>query len=1251
MLNIIFIKKKKQYDVFSKSLLSDLTHNLHIKGLQNVNFYIKYLVSGIDENTMKLAIQSVFSEAPVDIVYFNVIKCSSTTFAYSLVPGQFDQRADSAEQCIRLINPKSKPIVKTAKVVELIGKISTEDFNRVKQYLINPVDSCEVNVHSKNISNVITKVKTVDIIKSFNKYSNNELKVFYTKMNFSMSFEDLLFVQKYFIKKHKNPTATELKVIDTYWSDHCRHTTFETIIDKVQINGTPNNLLIKNTYDEYVNDHNTLFNVNSQKPFTLMDIATINAKLLKKEGKLKQLDISDEINACSINVDVLVGKLKIPYLLMFKNETHNHPTEIEPFGGAATCLGGAIRDPLSGRAYVYQAMRISGAADPTVSLSKTLPNKLSQKTIVIGAANGYSSYGNQIGLATGQVHEIYHPQYAAKHLELGAVIAAVPKKNIFRSKPVPGDVIILLGGDTGRDGIGGATGSSKSHTIKSVNECSAEVQKGNPICERKIQRLFLNKNVTSLIKKCNDFGAGGVCVAIGELCNGVDINLNDIPVKYQGLSATDLAISESQERMAVVVSKQDAVKFIKLSQQENLKATIVASVTNTNCLRMFFNKKLVVNIDRDFLNTNGIKQHATIQVPDLMPIKQKPITIVEKQWQSMLTDLNVCNKQGLIQMFDASIGCNTVLWPLGGEYKLTPSESMVALIPSFQSIPSQTCSIMSYGFEPTNSELSCFHMGYYSVIESVSKCVASGGCYQDIYLSMQEYFPKLKDNPKKWAQPFLALLGAYKAQKDLKIAAIGGKDSMSGSYEKINVVPTLVAFSVTTEDVKNIISPEFKMPGAQIVLIEPKYNKDETIDASSLTHVYDLIHRNIINKNILSAMSLKSYGIAHAITKMCFGNKLGCDLINLQRDELFLNHRYGSFILEIPSNINIKSSFPNCFVKTIGTVTNSGGISINQLKLKLQVDKLCNLSDKKLQNIYPFKTLIDKEEIPNIWFDNKNPQYSKKIIAHPLVVIPVFPGTNCEYDTEYAFLRCGAKVQQVLIKNQTSNELLESIKILANWVKKANILVIPGGFSAADEPDGSAKFIVNIFQNQLVKEATHQMLDNDGLMLGICNGFQALIKLGLLQTGRICSINEESPTLTYNKISHHISDIVLTKVVSTKSPWLNLTTLGSIKHTVVSHGEGNFICSPNVLSELVANNQIALQYVDTSGKPTYKQPFNPNGSTYAIEAVTSKDGRILGKMGHCERIGGNLYKNVPGDYDLKLFESGVAYFTHKQPKL
>ena len=1202
------------------------------------------------------------SEAPVDRVYEENFEIGQDEIAFGVeyLPGQYDQRADSASECIMLLTEEEKVPVKSSKVLILKGNLNQEEINKIKSYYINPVDSREVSPLSKVLEENLEEPNEVEILNGFLGLNEEGLKNFHREKSLAMSLEDLKLIRDYFKSEDRNPTITEIKVIDTYWSDHCRHTTFETIIKDVYIEEGKYSEPIKKAYEDYKNSRAYVYGENlNNKEVKLMDLATIAMKELRKRGKLDDLDVSEEINACSINIEIETDKGTEEYLLMFKNETHNHPTEIEPFGGAATCLGGAIRDPLSGRSYVYQAMRVTGSADPTVEICETLKGKLPQRKITLGAAHGYSSYGNQIGLATGQVSEIYHPNYAAKRMEVGAVIAATPKENVIRLEPSKGDIVILLGGRTGRDGIGGATGSSKEHTEESINQCGAEVQKGNAPTERKIQRLFRNKEVAQMIKRCNDFGAGGVSVAIGELCRGIDIDLNKVPKKYEGLDGTELAISESQERMAVVISSENADRFIKLSEEENLEATIVAEVTDTDRLRMNWKDKTIVDIKRSFLDTNGAKQEISLKVksPSVYPYEVKNFDVKE-EWLKSLRNLNVCSQKGLIERFDSTIGGGTVLMPLGGKYQLTPAEGMAAKIPVLGG-ESKDASLMTYGFNPYLGVWSPFHMAFYSVIESVTKIAAMGGDYKKVRLTFQEYFEKLLRDEEKWGKPFAALLGAYKAQMDLGLPAIGGKDSMSGSFGELNVPPTLVSFAVGLEKASRIISPEFKNIGSTLVLMKGEKLEDGTLEMEGFKNNLEKLYELIGEEKVVSAYSLKFGGVSEGITKMSLGNRIGAILNNISKEELF-GFNYGSLILEVKEGVNLEDEFKGTNYKVIGSTIKDGVIKCEEYDFEVSLEELEKAYEEKLEYVFKSKT-EDKEECvsdlinndkdgANI-LDNGQMHIEEKLkskitrVEKPRVVIPVFPGTNCEYDCRRAFEKEGAEVSEVIIRNLNKEALIDSINMLKKEIDKSQIIMLPGGFSAGDEPDGSAKFIATIFRNPKIKDSVMKLLnERDGLILGICNGFQALIKLGLLPYGKIIDIEEDMATLTYNNINRHMSSIVRTKITSKKSPWFNEVSLGEVHSIPISHGEGRFVAPEALIKELVENDQIATQYVDLEGNMAMNMPYNPNGSSLAIEGIISRDGRILGKMGHSERIGDNLYKNIPGEFDQKLFKSGVDYF-------
>lgn len=1261
-IRMVFVEKKAGFNVESQILLKDFKDNLGIEALEDVRVLNKYILGDMEEEQYVRTVNTILSEAPVDRVYEENFEIGQDEIAFGVeyLPGQYDQRADSASECIMLLTEEEKVPVKSSKVLILKGNLNQEEINKIKSYYINPVDSREVSPLSKVLEENLEEPNEVEILNGFLGLNEEGLKNFHREKSLAMSLEDLKLIRDYFKSEDRNPTITEIKVIDTYWSDHCRHTTFETIIKDVYIEEGKYSEPIKKAYEDYKNSRAYVYGENlNNKEVKLMDLATIAMKELRKRGKLDDLDVSEEINACSINIEIETDKGTEEYLLMFKNETHNHPTEIEPFGGAATCLGGAIRDPLSGRSYVYQAMRVTGSADPTVEICETLKGKLPQRKITLGAAHGYSSYGNQIGLATGQVSEIYHPNYAAKRMEVGAVIAVTPKENVIRLEPSKGDIVILLGGRTGRDGIGGATGSSKEHTEESINQCGAEVQKGNAPTERKIQRLFRNKEVAQMIKRCNDFGAGGVSVAIGELCRGIDIDLNKVPKKYEGLDGTELAISESQERMAVVISSENADRFIKLSEEENLEATIVAEVTDTDRLRMNWKDKTIVDIKRSFLDTNGAKQEISLKVksPSVYPYEVKNFDVKE-EWLKSLRNLNVCSQKGLIERFDSTIGGGTVLMPLGGKYQLTPAEGMAAKIPVLGG-ESKDASLMTYGFNPYLGVWSPFHMAFYSVIESVTKIAAMGGDYKKVRLTFQEYFEKLLRDEEKWGKPFAALLGAYKAQMDLGLPAIGGKDSMSGSFGELNVPPTLVSFAVGLEKASRIISPEFKNIGSTLVLMKGEKLEDGTLEMEGFKNNLEKLYELIGEEKVVSAYSLKFGGVSEGITKMSLGNRIGAILNNISKEELF-GFNYGSLILEVKEGVNLEDEFKGTNYKVIGSTIKDGVIKCEEYDFEVSLEELEKAYEEKLEYVFKSKT-EDKEECvsdlinndkdgANI-LDNGQMHIEEKLkskitrVEKPRVVIPVFPGTNCEYDCRRAFEKEGAEVSEVIIRNLNKEALIDSINMLKKEIDKSQIIMLPGGFSAGDEPDGSAKFIATIFRNPKIKDSVMKLLnERDGLILGICNGFQALIKLGLLPYGKIIDIEEDMATLTYNNINRHMSSIVRTKITSKKSPWFNEVSLGEVHSIPISHGEGRFVAPEALIKELVENDQIATQYVDLEGNMAMNMPYNPNGSSLAIEGIISRDGRILGKMGHSERIGDNLYKNIPGEFDQKLFKSGVDYF-------
>lgn len=1246
----IFVEKKEGFNVEGKSLLEDFKTNLRVESLENVRVVNKYILGKVNEEDYKKSLYSVFSEKTVDNLYEEKIPMDNEEIAFAVeyLPGQYDQRADSASECYALLTAGERIEVKTAKVIILKGNLKEEEVQKIKHYYINPVDSREVDVYSKELLSGLEDPADVEIINGFIQKNDEEIASYHKELGLAMSVNDLLMIRDYFKNEERNPSITEIKVIDTYWSDHCRHTTFSTAIENVEIEeGKLNNPLIK-SYNAYLKSRDFVYGKETTRDENLMDIAVIVMKEMRKKGLLEDLDVSEEINACSINVNIETDKGNEEYLVMFKNETHNHPTEIEPFGGAATCLGGAIRDPLSGRTYVYQAMRVTGAADPTVEIDETLNGKLPQRTIVLGAAHGYSSYGNQIGLATGQVSEIYHPNYVAKRMEVGAVIAAAPKENVVREEPKASDLVILLGGRTGRDGIGGATGSSKEHTEESINTCGAEVQKGNPPTERKIQRLFRNEKVAKMIKRCNDFGAGGVSVAIGELTRGLDINLDMVPKKYEGLDGTEIAISESQERMAVVVNKEDAKEFISLSAEENLEAIVVAEVTDTERLRMFWRGEKIVDLKREFLDTNGARQTTDVKVelPKEYPLAVGEEVNVKERWMKTLTELNVASQKGLVERFDSTIGSGTVMMPFGGKYALTPAEGMAAKIPVLNG-ESKDATLMSYGFNPELGMWSPYHMAYYAVIESVTKIAAMGGDYRKIRLTFQEYFERLGNNPSRWGKPFAALLGAYQAQSDLGLPAIGGKDSMSGSFGQLDVPPTLVSFAVAVEKASKIVSNELKKVGSKLVLLMAEKNDDYTLNVEIFKNNLEALYKLTSNKKVLSASTVRFGGIAETLSKISFGNKIGIKFNGLSKEELFgLN--YGSVIVEVAADEDLNKAFEGCSYKVIGETIEKPVIISEEYDFTFNIDDLISIYEKKLSTVFKIETEKSQESVPEIKVEEKKiilPSSPSIKTAKPRVIIPVFPGTNCEYDCNRAFTKAGAETTELVFKNYSKNALLESIEALEKQIRESQIIMIPGGFSAGDEPDGSGKFIATIFRNERIKDAVNDLLKNrDGLVLGICNGFQALIKLGLVPYGEIVDIEEDMATLTYNNINRHMSSIIRTKITSNKSPWFSEVNVGDIHNVAISHGEGRFIANEELLRQLITNDQIATQYVDLEGNVSLDMPFNPNGSVLGIEGITSPDGRVLGKMGHSERIGEDLYVNVPGNFDQKIFESGVKYF-------
>ena len=1224
----IYVAKKPEFANEAKALSGEIKNLLKINGVENLRVINRYDVEDIEKDLFSKCINSVFSEPQIDDT-FSALPKADYIFAVEPLPGQFDQRADSASQCIQLFSAGNRPVVKTAKVYAIDGKLSCEELDQIKKYVINPVECREASLEEKDTLALSYDLPDkVETLVGFNGLDVDGLNAFLKEKGLAMDIDDLKFLQAYFIKENKEPTITEIKMIDTYWSDHCRHTTFLTTIE----NAVFEDDLAQNIYNEYIETRKEL---NRTKPINLMDLATIATRYHKKTGALPKIDDSEEINACTVKIKVNVNGEQQDWLLLFKNETHNHPTEIEPFGGAATCIGGAIRDPLSGRSYVYAAMRVTGAGNPLKALDETIKGKLPQRKIVTTAANGYSSYGNQIGLATGMVDEIYHEGYVAKRMEIGAVVAAAPEKNVRREVPCAGDKVILLGGRTGRDGCGGATGSSKSHNLSSLTTCGAEVQKGNAPEERKLQRLFRNERASRLIKRCNDFGAGGVSVAIGELADGLDIELDKVPKKYEGLDGTELAISESQERMAVVVENENVEEFINLASSENLEATVVATVTDNARLKMTWKGNVIVDISREFLNSNGAEKKTNVKIPtQTFSEKAVPNDFV-KGLTDLADDLNVCSKRGLSERFDSTIGAGTVLMPFGGKNQRTPIQAMVNKV-SVENSDTDTCSFMSWGYNPFVSEKSPLFGGYYAVIESVCKLIATGATFEDTYLTFQEYFEKPNKDDVRWGKPMSALLGAFKAQRQLKLSAIGGKDSMSGSFENIDVPPTLVSFAVTTDSLDKVISPEFKKANSKVIFLPAKKTADGLIDVCDLLENFEIIKNLNADKKILSMYTPTIGGIAEGVMKMAFGNDIGFEFADVDLNTIF-GYNYGGFIIELDGDVKVEKAF------TLGKTTEKKEISYNGQAVCLC--KLLGIYEDKLESVFKCNDVYtDKGEIPEIKFSVDNWTLSPTKFAKPKVLVPVFPGTNCEYDTKKAFASQGADVDIFVIKN--IGDVKESVDEFAKKVKESQIIFVPGGFSGGDEPDGSGKFITAFFRNKAIKENVSELLDiKKGLVGGICNGFQALIKLGLVPYGKITDeISEDMPTLTFNSIARHQSMLVKTRIASNKSPWLMQTEVGDVYTVPISHGEGRFIIKDELLKQLIENGQVATQYVDELGKPTYDIKFNPNNSFYAIEGITSPDGRVFGKMGHSERVGKGLYKNVYGEYDIKMFNSAVKYF-------
>ncbi|MBR3685051.1 MAG: phosphoribosylformylglycinamidine synthase [Clostridia bacterium] len=1225
----VYVEKKSGFDHEAQSLTKEVKELLEIKGVESIRVINRYDVEDIEKDLFDYAVKTVFSEPQMDNATDAFDANGALVFAVEYLPGQFDQRADSASQCIQLISQKERPVVRTAKVYCVKGNITEAELGQIKKHVINPVESREASLDEvqtlKAKYDIPTEVQTLD---GFITLDREGLSTLIKDMGLAMDIDDIAFCQQYFTSENRNPTITEIRMIDTYWSDHCRHTTFNTTIDSV----TFEDELIQKTYLEYIDTRKEL---GRTKPINLMDIGTIAAKILKKQGYLDKLDESEEINACTVKIKVDVDGVQEDWLLLFKNETHNHPTEIEPFGGAATCIGGAIRDPLSGRSYVYAAMRVTGAANPLKAVKDTIKGKLPQRKIVTTAAAGYSSYGNQIGLATGQVDEMYHDGYVAKRLEIGAVIAATPAKNVRRECPLAGDKIILIGGRTGRDGCGGATGSSKSHTLESLTKSGAEVQKGNAPEERKLQRLFRKERASQLIKRCNDFGAGGVSVAIGELADGLEINLNAVPKKYEGLDGTELAISESQERMAVVIEADKVDEFIALAEEENLEATVVATVTDRNRLVMSWNDKIICDISRDFLNSNGAEKHIDVVLGKANDYQKEEVTDFTTSYKALAGDLNVCSKRGLSERFDSTIGAGTVLMPFGGKYQQTPPQAMVHLV-SVEEKHTDTVSFMSWGGNPYIAEKSPYHGAYFAVVESISKLIASGADYKDIYLTFQEYFKKLLKDARRWGEPMSALLGAFKAQKELKCAAIGGKDSMSGSFENIDVPPTLVSFAVTTGKADRVVSPEFKKANSKVILIKPEYDENALPVTESLIKVYQTVVNLLKEKKAISAFTPVYGGIAEGVLKASIGNGIGFKYDNKVGVNDLFKYNYGAFVLEL-----VDDSVE--YGELLGYTTSEKVISYKDEAISL--DEIQAIYENKLEPVYSCNIVTKEQDIQNFCYTSGKSISANIKVARPKVLIPVFPGTNCEFDTAKAFRDAGAEPEIFVIRNLTSDGVSASVEKFAKKCADSQMIFVPGGFSGGDEPDGSGKFITAFFRNGAVKEKVHDLLNNrDGLMGGICNGFQALIKLGLVPYGKIIDTDENCPTLTYNDIGRHQSRIVQVRVCSNNSPWLKGVNVGDIFNVPISHGEGKFIASNELALELAKNGQVMTQYVDLSGNATTDIRFNPNGSIMAIEGILSPDGRVFGKMGHSERKGYGLYKNVIGNYDMKLFESAVKYF-------
>ena len=1222
----VYVEKKPGQTHEADSLLKEVQEFLQIHSLSSVRVLNRYDVEKIEEQLFYRSVNTIFSEPQVDTVSYEV-PTGKVVFAVEPLPGQYDQRADSAAQCVQILSQGERPLVRTAKIYVLEGDLTETQIAAVKHHVINPVECREASLELPETLEMAVEIpESVATVEGFLTMDKAALATMVKELGLAMDLDDITFCQNYFKTENRNPTITEIRMIDTYWSDHCRHTTFLTTIDSVKFEDD----LLQAAYDAYIETRTSL---GRTKPINLMDIGTLAGKYLRKNGMLEKLYESEEINACTVRMTVTVDGEEQPWLLLFKNETHNHPTEIEPFGGAATCIGGAIRDPLASRAYVYAAMRVTGAADPLKPIDETIKGKLPQRKIVTTAAAGYSSYGNQIGLATGMVDELYHPGYAAKRMEIGAVVGAVHEDHSKPDFPAPGDKVILLGGRTGRDGCGGATGSSKSHTVESLSSCGAEVQKGNAPEERKLQRLFRNGEAAVMIKRCNDFGAGGVSVAIGELADGLEIDLNKVPKKYEGLDGTELAISESQERMAIVVAAENVARFLEIAETENLEATVVATVTEEARLKMYWNGQTICDINREFLNSNGAEKHVDVELAAPADFAPEISGTFTSNMERLATDLNTCSKRGLSERFDSTIGAGTVLMPFGGKYQQTPIQAMVHKV-SLEKGHTDDCSVMSWGYNPFIMEKSPYHGAYLAVVESAAKLIATGASYEDVYLTFQEYFLRVGKDPKRWGQPTAALLGAFKAQMDLKIAAIGGKDSMSGTFENIDVPPTLVSFAITTEKIGNIISNEFKKAGSRVYLLKPEYDANGLPNPKSLIATFNEVTGLMREGKVLAAYTPAMGGVGEAVMKMCYGNGLGFAFADGVSNEEIFGYNYGAFLLECNAPID---------ALLIGTVTENAAItcgaetvSLNELQ-KAYEDKLesvfsCNIADA----VTPIETVSAPEKA----------RVAPAIkVTKPKVLIPVFPGTNCEYDSARAVADAGAEPEIFVVKNRNADAIARSVEDFAAKIRESQMIFIPGGFSGGDEPDGSGKFITAFFRNGAIKEEVTQLLENrDGLMCGICNGFQALVKLGLVPYGKIIDTDENCPTLTFNVIGRHQSRIVRTRVASNNSPWLASTKVGDVYNVAISHGEGRFHCSEELARQLIANGQVATQYVDLSGNATADVHFNPNGSIFAIEGITSPDGRVFGKMGHSERIGEGLYKNVPGNYDIQMFKSAVEYF-------